>query len=146
MLDTVIWATDGSPAADRALPYVKELASSGETRVLVVHCEELLAGGPRSPVPVHADEDRLKSKIEGQVSDLASEGLKATLTTVTAGAGGAAHAIAEVAEREHAGLVVVGTRGQTPVDGLVLGSVTQRLLHLGVCPVLAIPGGEDGSG
>ncbi|HXD57874.1 MAG TPA: universal stress protein [Thermoleophilaceae bacterium] len=146
MLDTVVWATDGSLSADRALPYVKHLGSDNATRVLVVHCVELLVGGPRSPVPVHPDEERLGSKIERQVSDLAGEGLTASLTTVTAGAGGAAQAIAEVAEREHAGLIVVGTRGHTLVGDLTLGSVTQGLLHLGVCPVLAVPAGENGGG
>jgi len=135
-IQTVVWATDGSRSADLALPYAKQLAPD---RLLVVHCEELLAGAGNSGVPVHADEKRLLEKIEGQVQALVEEGFAATLTTVTAGAGGAAHAIAEVAKREGAGLIVVGTRGQTPVGGLMLGSVTQRLLHLGVCPVLAVP-------
>ena len=146
MFDTVIWATDGSLSADRALPFAKQLASGNDTRLLVVHCEELLVAGLQSGVPVHADEGRLKAKIEEQVSDLLAEGFNAMLTTLSAGAGGAAHAIAEVAQRDHADLIVVGTRGQTPIGGLMLGSVTQRLLHLGVCPVLAIPAGEDGSG
>ena len=146
MFDTVVWATDGSLSADQALPFAKQAASGNNTRLLVVHCEELLVGGSKSHMPVHADEERLKTKIEQQVSELVDQGLRASLTTVSAGAGGAAHAIAEVAEREHADLIVVGTRGQTPVGGLLLGSVTQRLLHLGVCPVLAIPAGGDGGG
>jgi nucleotide-binding universal stress UspA family protein len=38
-----------------------------------------------------------------------------------------------------ADLIIVGTRGHTALGGLMLGSVTQRLLHIGKCPVLAIP-------
>jgi nucleotide-binding universal stress UspA family protein len=146
MLDTIVWATDGSLSADRALPYVRRFATTHHTRVLVVHCEELLAGGPSSPVPAHPDETRLRSKIEQQVGDLNGAGFKAALETVTAGAGGAAQAIAEVVQRERADLIFVGTRGQAAADGPLLGSVTQQLLHLGVAPVLAIPAGDDGGG
>ncbi len=146
MFDTVVWATDGSLSADRALPYAKQLATGNGAALLVVHCKELLVGGRGSSRPVHADEQRLESKIERQVADLSDEGLNVRYATASAGAGSAANAIAEVADREHADVIVVGTRGQTAVGGLMLGGVTQRLLHLGVCPVLAIPAEPDDSG
>ena len=53
--------------------------------------------------------------------------------------GGPAHALEEVAEREGAELIVVGRRGHSPMAGLVLGSVTQRLLHIARRSVLAAP-------
>jgi hypothetical protein len=50
----------------------------------------------------------------------------------------AAHEIADVADEVGADLiVVVGTGGYGPNAGLVLGSVTLRLLHVAACPVLA---------
>ena len=52
---------------------------------------------------------------------------------------GAAHTIAEEAKEAGADLIVVGTRGHTALAGLLLGSVTQRLLHIAPCPVLAVP-------
>ena len=36
-------------------------------------------------------------------------------------------------------MIVVGTRGRTALSGLLLGGVTQRLLHIAPCPVLAVP-------
>jgi nucleotide-binding universal stress UspA family protein len=40
MLKTIVWATDGSDSADRALPYATELASRDGTSLLVVHVVE----------------------------------------------------------------------------------------------------------
>ena len=53
--------------------------------------------------------------------------------------GGPAHSIDEIADEVGADLIVVGTRGHSPVAGLLLGSVTQRLLHIASQPILAIP-------
>ena len=43
------------------------------------------------------------------------------------------------ADAAGAELIVLGTRGHSPVAGLLLGSVTQRLLHIARRPVLAVP-------
>jgi nucleotide-binding universal stress UspA family protein len=53
--------------------------------------------------------------------------------------GGPAHAIAKIADEAGADLIVVGTRGESPLTRLLLGSVTQRLLHIAEQPVLVIP-------
>ena len=62
-----------------------------------------------------------------------------TLRIATGAAPGAAHMIADIARELGADVIVVGTRGHTAIGGLLLGSVTQRLLHIATCPVLAIP-------
>ena len=53
--------------------------------------------------------------------------------------GGPAHVIEDIATEADADLIVAGTRGHSPVAGLLLGSVTQRLLHIARRPVLAVP-------
>ncbi len=49
-----------------------------------------------------------------------------------------ASTIAQVAVREKASLVVVGTRGRSRSALILLGSVTEHLMQLAVCPVLAV--------
>ena len=140
MFKKVIWATDGSEAADRALPLVKWFVADVGAQLLVVHCEEMTvprkAGGS---FPVHANEDELRSKIERQVADLSRDGAVTSLRSARTMVGGAGHAIAEIAKEEGSDLIVVGNRGHTALAGLLLGSVTQRLLHIAPCPVLTVP-------
>ena len=138
MFKRIVWATDGSEAADRALPYAKELAEGAGRTLVVVHANEFLAGRAGG-YPVLADEAELEEKIRGQVKSARDEGIKATFKLVSGAAPHAAHLIAEAAKEVDADVIVVGTRGHGAVAGLLLGSVTQRLLHVAPCPVLAVP-------
>jgi nucleotide-binding universal stress UspA family protein len=139
MFKSIVWATDGSAAADRALPYVRSLASDGG-EVVVLHCDELLVGrgGGQHTIP---DEEDVRTKIEGQATELNDAGIKATARIVTTATAGAAHAIADSATELGADVIVVGTRGHNPFVGLLLGGLTLRLLHIAPCPVLAVPAG-----
>jgi nucleotide-binding universal stress UspA family protein len=140
MFKKVIWATDGSQAADEALPMAKKLAAQGGGQLIVAHCEELtLPGKGGGSLPVHANEDDLKAKIKRQVAELSGNGTPASLHLSTTRVGGAAHAIADTAADNGADVIVVGTRGHTPLGGLLVGSVTQRLLHVAPCPVVVVP-------
>lgn len=140
MFKKVVWATDGSEAADQALPLARTLAAEGGGELLVVHCVELTVPGKAAGIyPIHADEGDLKAKIERQVAELVDDGVPARLQTTRATVGRAAQAIADATREQQGEVIVVGTRGHTALGGLLLGSVTQRLLHIAACPVLAVP-------
>lgn len=140
MFKTILWATDGSDTAARALPFALGLAESADAKLVVVHAREIFVGRGGG-FPVLADENDLRERIARQVKDLKSEGVDATFVVRTCAGNHAARVIAEIAEEVEADLIVVGTHGYGRVAGLLLGSVTQGLLHAGVCPVLAIPTG-----
>jgi nucleotide-binding universal stress UspA family protein len=145
MYSKIIWATDGSAAADAALPqvcglvYSNTTSGAGGTAVVVLHCSETFVGPRAYGLEVNVDEPELQEKIKAQAAELESEGLNVTTEFVTGQSGIAAHAIAEAAKSDGADLIVVGTRGHTRLGGLLLGSVTQRLLQLAPCPVLSVP-------
>lgn len=48
-------------------------------------------------------------------------------------------AIAELAEAGHYNLIVMGTRGHGSLAGMVMGSVSQRVMALTKVPVLLVP-------
>lgn len=138
MFRTIIWATDGSAGADHALGYARDMARAYGAELVVVHGEEMSAGRSSIGYTRRADEEDLEAKIKRQVAEISGGGILVSVKVI----GGHAHPailIAEVAEDVGADLVVVGTRGHSPLAGLLLGSVTDRLLHILRCPVLAVP-------
>jgi nucleotide-binding universal stress UspA family protein len=140
MFNTIVWATDGSEAADRAVPYVSGLAQLHGASVTALHVVERIPGpyaGTARP-----DQEDVQSKIEAQVAALGEEGIEAGMEIVGGSTVvGAAHVIADFAAKGGADLIIVGTRGHTALSGLLLGSVTQRLLQIASCPVLTVPDG-----
>ena len=79
MFRTIVWATDGSESADRALPYAKELVSRAGGKLVVVHAKELLVGRAGGH-PVQPDEEDVEAKIQRQVAELRAAGLDASFT------------------------------------------------------------------
>jgi len=136
MFKKIVWATDGSEPADAAFEIAKSLASQDGSELIVVHSVERIAA--RGGYTVDADQDEHQVKVKRQAQELAASGVRTTVQ-LTEGVSGAAHRIAEVAEKEDADLIIVGTRGRNPFAGLIVGSVTQRILHLAPCPVLVVP-------
>ena len=137
MFKKVIWATDGSEHADRALGLAKSLVDESGGSLLAVHSiEYVIAKGGGTEL---VDEDERVAKVKQQVADLEAAGLKAEVRIVESGTHSPAHTVARVAEEEGADLIVAGTRGHTLLAGLLLGSGTQRLLSIAPCPVLVVP-------
>jgi nucleotide-binding universal stress UspA family protein len=50
-----------------------------------------------------------------------------------------ADALVEVAEERDARMIVVGSQGETPIKGAILGSTPHKLLHFSPKPVLVVP-------
>lgn len=50
-----------------------------------------------------------------------------------------AEALLDVAERRNARMIVVGSYGEAPLKGMILGSTPHKLLHLSRRPVLVVP-------
>lgn len=50
-----------------------------------------------------------------------------------------AEALAAVADRHDASVVVVGTEGESPLRGAIIGSTPHKLLQLSTRPVLCVP-------
>lgn len=139
MFKIVVWATDGSACADHALGFARSIAEREHSNVHVVHVDERLATGRTAGPSALVDEDGVQNRIKTQTQELLDEGLHCKLHLISADAGEVATSIAQIADDNHADVIIAGTRGHSPIAGLLLGSVTQRLLHTANCPVLVVP-------
>ena len=136
MYRTVMWASDGSPGADEALVAARGLASADDARLIAMHCDQRIY--MRGNWPYLPDEDDRLGQIEAQVASLQGDGIDAELV-VRHTSRDAAEVAAEVAAEHGVDVIVCGTRGLGSLSGAVLGSFTQRLLHVAPCPVLVVP-------
>ncbi len=139
MFKKIMWATDGSENADRALALAKALASENDASLTIAHVVQKVATSGDSALAWHADEEIVADKLRKIESELIANGQETALKFITHVGPGAAQVIADTAGEEGVDVIVVGTRGHSAVAGLLLGSVTERLLHLAPCPVLVVP-------
>jgi nucleotide-binding universal stress UspA family protein len=139
MFRKIIFANEGSPAADRALLYVEHLARRYEAEVVVVHAFEV----PNRYVTTDVYEELRESfqKAAWAVVDDATQELEKAdiLVRGVVREGPAARTILELAGEENASLIVLGTRGPSSAAELMLGSVSLEVLRFARCPVMAVP-------
>ncbi len=141
MSSKIVVGVDGSDGSDRAVAEATEVAKRDGAGIVLVHVVERIAA-KGDMAPLRADEPEIKERIEKQAADLRDAGVDADVRYESIVLGGPARSIADVADEIGADLIVVGTRGHSALAGVILGSVTQKLLHLASCPVLCVPGSE----
>ena len=144
-VNTVLIATDFSENAQPAVDAAITVARSFGAELHLVHAFQ-------TPVPLvspyevvvpdgfleqaRAEADRRLCAVEEKIS---SEGLTVTahLTEVPA-----AHAIVRLATELDVDLIVMGTRGNTGLKHILVGSVAERTVRLAPCSVLTVKSKE----
>jgi nucleotide-binding universal stress UspA family protein len=142
VFSTIVVAMDGSDGCRPAVPVAADLARRYDAKIVIVHVDERIAakGGV---VPVEVNEDEIQRDLREQANQLSEQGIETAVEIRRVLLGGPAHVIEEVADQIGADLIVMGRRGHSPVVGLLLGSVTLRLLGISRRPVLAVPPEHD---
>jgi len=128
---------DDSPGSKAALETAVELAGA--------YGDELVIGFGFAP-PTRAGEEY--GEHEGALREL-GERLTADALARARAAGVAARvelvedspaaALVALAERHGARFIVVGSYGESPIKGAILGSTPHKLLHLAATPVVVVP-------
>ncbi|HVM13063.1 MAG TPA: universal stress protein [Egibacteraceae bacterium] len=139
MAQRIVVGVDGSGGADKALRYAVEEAKRRGAQV-----EAVLAWGlldqPSVPGKAAFDprfgEEQAREVLAGAVERAvgADPGVAIDLVTVC---NLPARALLE--QGEGADLLVVGARGLGGFRGLLLGSVSQQVVHHATCPVVIVP-------
>jgi nucleotide-binding universal stress UspA family protein len=132
----ILVATDFSAAADLALDEAIRIAAEMRATLAILHVYQLPLSEWQRPGVVRRDH-RHRSYAERKVSRRLLRAWRTHITATPILEQGAPDLkIVEVAEREGADLIVMGTRG--PTQRLILGSVAARVVANAPCAVLTI--------
>ena len=133
----IVLGYDDSPGAGTALDTAILVAQRlGEPLVLVYGAG--VPGGRGEEFRVHLD--ALHEMGRAALAHAVERADEAGVTTVVELVDERpAEALVDVAARHDATMLVVGTTGESPLRGAMLGSTPHRLLHLSDRPVLCVP-------
>jgi nucleotide-binding universal stress UspA family protein len=136
-LKDILYATDFSPSAIAALPYVRGIAKRYGSTVHVLHVREPMSYAFFTPdmVPnVMEMEERLEKEQTEEIHRL----FKGIPHDVVFENRSLLVVLEELFAANSMDLVVIGTRGRTGLAKVLLGSVTAEILRRAPCPVLTV--------
>jgi nucleotide-binding universal stress UspA family protein len=138
MFQDILLAIDGSQYSHRAMGYARLLCESFNATLWLVHIF-----AHTSDLLGYEDYERFYSrrKAAGQtILDEARRKLGSVIFSVQEKLeeGPEAESILKIAENCQADLIVMGTRGLGKLKGLVLGSVSRKVIHHASCPVMVV--------
>ena len=147
LINRVLFATDFSDCAMKAEEYAVLFSEAYHAPVDVVHVLELYPGlDPEYPV-TQVYVDQLRKDTDAQLA----EAVRRFQAKRVAAKGHSVLGIPSVqicaAAESHADLVVLGTRGKTGLEHLLLGSTAERVVVNAPCPVVTVclPGSHAGN-
>jgi nucleotide-binding universal stress UspA family protein len=140
-LRTIVVGVDGSPPSVEALWFAADLSQELDDAELVV----VFARYVYLFMPPHVAEDMYSDvldRAEKVVQDKAGRllGERAVRWKFVSREGEPAAVLCAVAKEMGASFIVIGRRGWSAAHELLLGSVSNRLVHRSDCPVLLVPG------
>jgi nucleotide-binding universal stress UspA family protein len=141
----ILFATDFSAAANLAMPYAAGLARSFGAKLYALHVQE--PANYALPPEIWQTVQLTREK-EGQILRQAvRHDFPEVTTELLVGEGGVWLAIETAIKKYKIDLVVVGTRGRTGVEKILLGSQAEEVLRRATCPVLTVgPGAQSKEG
>lgn len=137
---TILYPTDFSTAGHAALDLATSLARDRGGRLLILHIEEppmAYGGGELYYGTAEPDRNELNRMLSAVVPTDPAVPYEHRLM-----AGSPAATILELAEREHADLIVMATHGRTGLFRVLMGSVAEEVVRKAKCPVLTVKGAE----
>ena len=134
----ILVAYDGSEHSQRALQKAIEVAQCSQARLQILFAYDKIPpylGEPNLQHMIDRSVARAQVTLEQAVQPLTASGLEFNTNILE---GPAAEAILRAAQSEGCDLIVMGSRGLGMVQGMLLGSVSYRVLHHATIPVLIV--------
>jgi len=144
MFQHILVSVDGSEHSRQAVPVAIEIANRFDGDVFVLHVHEREVGRAAAyPIETPEDSHRILADV---LKTLQDAGVTARGEVQQSVAGHVPKHIVETAQSQGSDLIIMGSRGLSNLAGLLLGSVTHKVIQLAHQPVLVArtPGAEKG--
>jgi nucleotide-binding universal stress UspA family protein len=143
MFEKILYPTDFSDVAIKALEYVKKLKSSGTREVIVLHVSD--DRGSESVARILGEDqfnklkrsklEETERKLKGVEKELVDTGLKVKLRIET---GMPVREILRIEDEEKVSVTVIGSHGRSNLEEIFLGSVSEKVIRKSKNPVFVI--------
>lgn len=134
----ILAAIDGSDYSAKVLDKAIEFANLLQAQVVLVYCHKKypkLLGQPYRDQVISAIMDQTAAVVAPFVRRLSESGVSFIERFMEEPAG---TMIATVAEHEKCEMIIMGSRGLSELEGLIIGSVAHKVLHTARCSVLIV--------
>ena len=134
----ILVPVDGSEQSMRANDYAIKMAGLMSAEIILLYCHKPFPSVLGEPYLQKAITQRLENsrkRLAPFEARLKTEGV-AYAERILEGPPGSR--ICETAQLEDCELIVMGSRGRTDLQGLLLGSTAHRVLHCAPCPVMVV--------
>jgi nucleotide-binding universal stress UspA family protein len=139
----ILFATDLSPTAARAIPYVKSLAKHYEANLVTLHVRPPAVNPMTQPATWPIDIEATK-EVDDRHRKEDLDTFAGIRTQVLIEEGDIQSSLNAAIKNNNTDLVVIGTHGRTGLGKLLLGSVAEQIFRTVSCPVLTV-GPHSGS-
>lgn len=145
-MERIVVGVDGSETSHRALEWAVAEARLHGCEVEAVHAWHDVFVGAAYPFMAEVPDPKIyrdagQQVLDAAVDEVAAKGGRGVKISRVLVNDSPVHALLDVAKG--ADLIVIGSRGRGGFAGLLLGSVSQQIVHHAVCPVVVVPPSED---
>lgn len=136
--EKIVAAIDGSDFSTKVLDKAIEYALQNDAEIFLVYCHKKyprILGHPQLDQIISAINDQTEETVRPFINRLNDSGVIFQERFMEEPAGSM---IPLVAKTEGCNLIIMGSRGLSNLEGLLIGSVTHKVLHTSHCSVLVV--------
>jgi nucleotide-binding universal stress UspA family protein len=143
VFETILYPTDFSDVAFKALEYIKKLKASGAKEVIVLHVNDIrgndsvlrILGESQFHKLEKSKREVTETKLNGIKKELVDAGLKVRIRVEN---GMPVREILRVEAEENVSVIVIGSHGRSNLEEIFLGSVSEKVIRKSKNPVFVI--------
>ncbi len=131
----ILYCTDFSSSSEKCIPYIENMVSTNQ-QLIILHVQDLRNLKYTEPEKIDEFNKRDLERLENLKKHFESKNFKNVMTLLTTG-----YSITEILNysiSEKPTLIVIGRKGKTDLKEMLLGGVSQTIIHKSEIPIFLV--------